>query len=76
MKRLFTVNGVHFANKSEAKIARGDKIPNKEGDGFHYAHTISKGPDHDGNHGHSVPSTRHRAPQGYHEPKPKSNLTA
>ena len=76
MKRLFEVNGQYFANKSEAKVARGDKIPHKEGGGFYYAHTISKGPDHDGNHGHSVPATRHRAPQGYNEPKPKTALAA
>ncbi len=64
MKRLFTVNGVHFATKPEAKVARGKKISNKEDNGFHYAHYISKGPDHIGTHGHRVPMTRHRAPQG------------
>ncbi len=64
MKRLFTVDGTHFQSKDLAKIARGPKIPNKEGTGFHYAHTVSKGPDHVGNHGRRVPATRHRAPQG------------
>ena len=64
MKRLFEVNGQFFDQKSEAKVARGDKIPNKEGGGFHYAHSVSKGPDHIGNHGLRVPATRHRAPQG------------
>ena len=76
MKRIFEVNGEFFDNKMAAKAARGDKIPNKDGDGFHYAHTVSKGPDHIGNHGNTVPATRHRAPQGYHEPKPKTNLNA
>lgn len=65
MKRLFTVNGTHFESKTLAKQARGDKIPNKEGGGFHYAHVVSKGPDHDGNHGKKVPATRHRAPQEF-----------
>jgi hypothetical protein len=74
MKRLFEVNGEFFDNKQSAKAARGDKIPDKEGDGFHYAHSISKGPDHIGNHGHSVPGTRHRAPQVYNEPKAKVTL--
>jgi hypothetical protein len=76
MKRLFEVNGQYFESKSEAKVARGDKIPNKEGGGFHYTHAVSKGPDHMGNHGIRVPSCKHRAPQGYHEPKPKSDLNA
>lgn len=75
MKRIFEVNGVYFDNKAAAKAARGDKIPNKEGEGFHYAHTVSKGPDHIGNHGKRVPATRHRAPQRWHEPKPESQLT-
>lgn len=65
MKRLFEVNGQFFDQKSDAKAARGDKIPNKEGNGFHYAHPVSKGPDHIGNHGKRVPSTRHRAPQAF-----------
>ena len=69
MKRLFEVNGAFFESKSEAKVARGDKIPNKEGEGFHYAHPVSKGPDHIGNHGCTVPATRHRAPQGGFEAK-------
>lgn len=64
MKRLFTVNGEHFESKQLAKAARGDK--NEAGN---YKFTVSKGPDHDGNHGHTVPETRHRAPQGYFEPK-------
>ncbi len=76
MKRIFEVNGQYFATKPEAKAARGDKIPNKEGGGFHYAHTVSKGPDHIGNHGHRVPATRHRAPQGYHKPKPETSPAA
>ena len=74
MKRIFEVNGQFFPTKPEAKLARGPRIPNREGDGFHYAHTVSRGPDHMGNHGHSVPVTRTRAPQGYNEPKPKSKL--
>ena len=69
MKRLFTVNGEHFATKQEAKVARGDKISDKEGNGFHYAHSIGKGPDHIGNHGATVPSTRHRAPQNDFAPR-------
>lgn len=59
MKRLFTVNGEHFANKVDAKKAR-DASPGSK---------VSKGPDHDGNHGHRVPSTRHRAPQTNFAPK-------
>jgi len=74
MKRLFEVNGQYFGDKSAAKAARGDRIPNKDGSGFHYAHTVSKGPDHDGNHGHRVPASRHRAPQEWHQPKAKSAL--
>ena len=69
MKRLFEVNGEFFETKVAAKAARGDKT--QEGN---YPHRVSKGPDHDGNHGHKVPATRHRAPQGYNEPKPKNNL--
>jgi hypothetical protein len=65
MKRLFEVNGSFFESKSEAKVARGSKIANKDGEGFHYAHPISKGPDHIGNHGTRVPATRHRAPQAF-----------
>jgi hypothetical protein len=64
MKRLFTVDGQHFESKSAAKAARGPK--NEAGN---YKHTVSKGPDHIGNHGHSVPASRHRAPQGYFQPK-------
>ena len=60
MKRLFEVNGFFFDNKPDAKVARGDKIPNAEGGGFHYSHPISKGPDHIGNHGKRVPATRAR----------------
>lgn len=55
MKRLFEVNGTYFSNKIEAKTAR-DAGPKGS--------KVSKGPDHMGNHGHRVPSTRHRAPQG------------
>lgn len=60
MKRLFEVNGSYFSNKIEAKAAR-DAGPKGS--------KVSKGPDHMGNHGHSVPATRHRAPQGSFEPK-------
>ncbi len=63
MKRLFEVNGQFFENKQDAKKARGDKIPDKEGDGFHYAHTVAKGPDHIGSHGSRVPVTRTRGPR-------------
>jgi|WetSurMetagenome_2_1015567.scaffolds.fasta_scaffold1641998_1 hypothetical protein len=55
MKRLFEVNGEFFSNKVDAKKARNDGPKGSK---------VSKGPDHMGNHGHSVPSTRHRAPQG------------
>ncbi len=51
MKRLFTVNGEHFATKTEAKKAR-DAGPKGS--------TVSKGPDHIGNHGRRVPDTYHR----------------
>lgn len=64
MKRLFQVNGQHFGNKVDAKKARGERNANGN-----YTHTISKGPDHIGNHGHSVPSTRHRGPQQGFTPK-------
>ena len=67
MKRLFEVNGEYFASKMEAKVARGDKIADKEGSGFHYAHPVSKGPDHIGNHGMSVKKTIHRAPQTFQQ---------
>jgi hypothetical protein len=60
MKRIFEVNGSFFDNKADAKVARGDKIANKDGEGFHYAHPVSKGPDHIGNHGVRVPNTYHR----------------
>lgn len=63
MKRLFEVNGTFFDSKVEAKAARGDKISNKDGEGFHYAHSVSKGPDHIGNHGLSVKDTSHRGPR-------------
>ena len=65
MKRIFEVNGQFFDQKVAAKAARGDKIANKDGSGFHYAHSVSKGPDHIGTHGHKVPRTRHRAPQSF-----------
>jgi hypothetical protein len=71
MKRLFTVNGEHFESKVLAKQARGPK-----NDAGNYTHPVRKGPDHDGNHGHKVPATRHRAPQGYNEPKAKTELAA
>jgi hypothetical protein len=60
MKRLFEVNGEFFSNKIEAKKAR-DAGPKGS--------KVSKGPDHIGNHGHSVPATRHRAPQNDFAPK-------
>ena len=73
MKRLFTVNGEHFATKQEAKAARGEPIKaayvekDQYGKETHYPptykHTISPGPDHIGYHGHKCPVTRHRAPQ-------------
>jgi hypothetical protein len=69
MKRLFEVNGQFFESKKEAKANRGPK--NEAGN---YTHPVRKGPDHDGNHGHKVPATRHRAFQGYNEPKAKTNL--
>lgn len=69
MKRLFEVNGEFFDSKVAAKASRGDKIADKEGSGFHYAHIVKKGPDHMGTHGHGVPVHRHRAPQGYNQPK-------
>ena len=69
MKRLFEVNGQFFDSKVAAKAARGDKIADKEGSGFHYAHVVSKGPDHMGNHGVRVPATKHRAPQQGFEAK-------
>lgn len=74
MKRLFQCNGQFFESKPLAKAARGDLIKGEDGKPDRYPHAVSKGPDHDGNHGHKVPATRHRAPQGYNEPKPKSNL--
>lgn len=60
MKRLFEVNGEFFADKVSAKAARNAGPKGSK---------VSKGPDHMGNHGHSVPATRHRAPQGYFQPK-------
>lgn len=54
MKRLFQVNGEFFSNKIEAKKAR-DAGPKGS--------KVSKGPDHDGNHGHKVPDTRRRGPR-------------
>ena len=69
MKRIFEVNGSYFETKMEAKKARGEKLADKEGSGFHYAHVVSKGPDHMGKHGIRVPATRHRAPQGGFEAK-------
>jgi glycine cleavage system aminomethyltransferase T len=57
MKRLFTVNGEHFATKKEAKEARGTALKpvRTEKVGEHgrevvmpaeYAHEVSYGPDH------------------------------
>lgn len=56
MKRLFTVNGEHFANKEAAKVARGEpikKIRTEKLEGgrevtlpAEYKHTIEYGPDH------------------------------
>jgi hypothetical protein len=70
MKRLFTVNGEHFATKKEAKTARGAPVkPAINKTPAQYAFEIHKGPDHIGNHGKRVPATRHRAPQGGFEPK-------
>jgi hypothetical protein len=57
MKRLFTVNGEHFATKKEAKEARGVALKpvRTEKVGEHgrevvmpaeYAHEVSYGPDH------------------------------
>ncbi len=66
MKRLFQVNTSpvsYFDNKVDAKRARGDIIPAKDDKPAHYALRVSKGPDHIGNHGQPVMSTRHRAPQ-------------
>jgi hypothetical protein len=63
MKRLFEVNGVDFDNKVDAKVAR-DAGPKGS--------KVSKGPDHMGNHGIRVPSTRHRAPQAGFAPKPRT----
>ena len=54
MKRLFTVNGEYFENKTAAKAAR-DAGPKGS--------TVSKGPDHIGNHGTTVPGTRKRGPR-------------
>lgn len=56
MKRLFVVkhgrNAEYFSNKMTAKAYR-DNLGGVEA-GVH----ISKGPDHIGNHGHSVPRMR------------------
>ena len=68
MKRLFEVDGVYFDNKMTAKAARGDLIPAEPGKPAHFKHTVSKGPDHMGNHGRTVPKTTHRAPQVF-QPK-------
>lgn len=56
MKRLFTVNGEHFATKKEAKVARGEPIekakPAEPGvigsknQPPKYQHEITYGPDH------------------------------
>ena len=66
MKRLFEVDGVYFDNKKAAKVARGDFIEAVPGKPGHYRHTVSKGPDHMGNHGIKVQKTSHRAPQQFH----------
>lgn len=63
MKRLFTVNGTHFESKVEAKKARGQFIEGKDGKPGHYEHKLTKGPDHIGNHGHSVRDTLRRGPR-------------
>lgn len=47
MKRIFEVNGEYFANKTDAKTARG--APVKPADGktpAQYKSEIHKGPDH------------------------------
>ena len=55
MKRLFECNNQYFESKSLAKAARGDR--NEAGN---YKYKVSKGPDHIGNHGKTVPATRRR----------------
>ena len=64
MKRLFQVNDTFFDNKQEAKEYRDTAPAGK-------TWTVSKGPDHMGNHGRRVPSTRHRAPQEGFAPRPR-----
>ena len=63
MKRLFTVNGIHFESKVEAKKARGQFIQGKDGKPGHFEFRLIKGPDHIGNHGRVCPATRHRGPR-------------
>jgi len=65
MKRLFQVNTSpvsFFDNKVDAKKARGERQADKD-QRLVYPFKVSKGPDHIGNHGQPVMSTRHRAPQ-------------
>jgi hypothetical protein len=52
MKRLFQVKNEYFDNKPAAKEFRN-------ANGGH----VSKGPDHMGNHGHSVSDTMRRGPR-------------
>lgn len=47
MKRLFEVNGEHFATKQEAKAARGEPTKKAEGkEPAQYKFEIRLGPDH------------------------------
>jgi len=70
MKRLFQVHGFNFESKQAAKGFRDDL--NNTGHALYdgtkveagsQPAVVSKGPDHIGNHGLPVMSTRHRAPQ-------------
>jgi hypothetical protein len=49
MKRLFKVGDGYFANKTDAKVARGEAVNAqavKEGAAPVYKFTIERGPDH------------------------------
>jgi hypothetical protein len=66
MKRLFQVNTSpvsYFDNKVDAKKARGDLVPAKDDKPAHYTLRVSKGPDHIGNHGHTVTDAARRGPR-------------